>query len=205
MAAAEVDGRAGNQASPTVWRRLFHLTAGSVIPVTGIFTAELSMIIALALVTAGGFTLDLARFRLDWLNRRFLQWFAPLLKAEESRRITGATYMVLAALVVFVFFGQTVAVAALLFLSLGDPAAAIVGIRAPGPRVFGKSPGGTVAFVAVAWGVVGILVATGVFEYHWGLMAGGVIAGLAELAPMPLDDNLTVPIAAGLAMHLFGV
>ena len=163
------------------------------------------MIIALALLTAGGFALDLARFRLDWLNSRFLQWFAPLLKAEESRRITGATYMVLAALVVFVFFGPMVAVAALLFLSLGDPAAAIVGVRTPGPRVFGKSPGGTVAFVAAAWLVVGILVAAGVVEYHWGLMAGGLVAGLAELVPSPLDDNLTVPIAAGLAMHLFGV
>ena len=163
------------------------------------------MIIALAALTAGGFALDLARFRFDWLNQRFLRWLAPLLKARETRRITGANYMVLAALVVFLFFNQPVAVAALLFLSLGDPAAALVGMRTPGPRIFGKSPGGTVAFIVAAWGVAGILVATGVVEYHWGLLAGGVVAGLAELAPLPLDDNLSVPIAAGLAMHFFGV
>ena len=206
MAGADLGNQIGNQAPPPpVWRRLFHLTAGSVIPVAGIFAAELGMIIALAALTAGAFALDLARFRLEWLNQQFLRWLAPLLKADESRRITGATYMVLAALVVFVFFHPAVAVTALLFLSLGDPAAAIVGIRMPGPRVFGKSPGGTVAFVAAAWGVVGILVATGVVEYHWGLMAGGVVAGLAELAPLPLDDNLTVPLSAGLAMHFFGV
>ena len=163
------------------------------------------MVIALAALTAAGFVLDLARFRLGWLNRLFLRWLAPLLKAEESRRVTGATYMALAALLVFVFFDRTVAVAALLFLSLGDPAAALVGMRMPGPRLFGKSLGGTTAFIAASWCVVGILLATGVVEYHWGLMAGAVVAALVELAPVPLDDNLTVPIAAGLAMHLFGV
>ena len=190
---------------PPVWRRLFHLTAGSVILVAGIFAPHSAIVIALAALTAGGFTLDLARFRMGWLNRLFLRWLAPLLKADEGRRVTGATYMALAALVVFVSFDRPVAVAALLFLSLGDPAAALVGMRAPGPRLFGKSPGGTIAFIAASWAVVGVMVATGAVEYHWGLMAGAVVAALVELAPVPLDDNLTVPIAAGLAMHLFGV
>ena len=163
------------------------------------------MIFALAALTAGGFALDLARFRLAWLNNLFLRWLAPLLKADESRRITGATYMMMAALVVFVFFHQSVAVAALLFLALGDSAAALVGMRTPGPRVFGKSPGGTIAFIAASWAAIGVLVAAGAVEYHWGLMAGAVVAGLVELTPLPVDDNLTVPITAGLVMHFFGV
>ena len=53
------------------------------------------------------------------------------------------------------------AVAALLFLALGDSAAALVGKRTPGPRVFGKSPGGTIAFIAASWAAVGVLVAAG--------------------------------------------
>jgi len=81
----------------------------------------------------------------------------------------------------------------------------LAGRRMPGPRVFGKSPGGTAAFIAVSWAVVGALVATGVVEYHWGFMAGAVAAGLAELAPLPIDDNLTVPIAAAGVMYLTGV
>jgi dolichol kinase len=75
----------------------------------------------------------------------------------------------------------------------------------PGPRIFGKSPGGTAAFVAVTWIVVGVLVVSGVTEFHRGLLIGGVVTALVELAPTPLDDNLTVPIAAGLAMHFLGV
>ncbi len=190
---------------PPVWRRLFHLTAGSTIPLAGIFTPETVMVWALAALSAGGLGMDLARFRIGWLNRVFLGWLAPLLKSNEASRVTGATYMALAALAVFLVFERPVAVAALLFLSFGDPAAALAGRRMPGPRVFGKSPGGTAAFIAVSWAVVGALVATGVVEYHWGFMAGAVAAGLAELAPLPIDDNLTVPIAAAGVMYLTGV
>ena len=192
-------------APPPVWRRLFHLTAGSTIPVAGIFAPELFMVVATAALTAGGLGLDLARFRAERLNRIFLRWLAPLLKPDEGSRVTGATYMAMAALAVFLLFDRTVAVAALLFLSLGDPAAALVGRGMPGPRIFGKSPVGTAAFIAVSWAVVGVLVFAGVVEYHWGLIAGAVAAGLAELAPLPVDDNLTVPIAAGAVMFFLGV
>lgn len=190
---------------PPVWRRLFHVTAGSTIPVAGIFVPDLLMVLALAALAAGGLGLDQVRFRADRLNRIFLRWLAPLLKADEGSRVTGATYMAIAALVVFLVFDRPLAVAALLFLSLGDPAAALVGRRMPGPRIFGKSPVGTAAFIAVSWVVVGVLVGSGVVDYHWGLMAGAVVAGLTELAALPVDDNLTVPIAAGTAMYFFGV
>ena len=203
---SRVDVRTDTQpAPPPVWRRLFHLTAGSTIPVAGIFAPELAMVWAMAALTAGGLGLDLARFRVERLNRVFLHWLAPLLKADEGSRITGASYMAMAALVVFLVFDRPVAVAALLFLSLGDPAAALVGRRMPGPRILGKSPVGTAAFIAVSWAVVGVMVGGGVVDYHWGLLAGAVAAGLAELAPLPVDDNLTVPIAASTAMYFFGV
>ena len=97
------------------------------------------------------------------------------------------------------------AVFALLFLSLGDPAAALVGKRVRGPRLVGKSPGGTLAFIAVALSVIGILVGLGVVQFHWSLMVGAVVAGLVELAPLPVDDNLTTPLIAGGIMQLSGV
>ncbi len=170
----------------------------------GIFAPEDGMVIALAVLAAGGLSLDLLRFRISWLNQVFLRWLAPLLKPEEGHRITGATYMLIAALIAFYFFGTTIAVAAMMFLALGDPAAALVGQRTPGPRIWGKSPGGTAAFVAVALLVVAVLGGTGAVDYHWGLLAGAAVAGLVELAPLRLDDNLTVPLLAGAAMHFLG-
>ena len=190
-----------SRANPPVWRRLFHLIAGSSIPIAGIIVVSPHMVMVLAALSGSALALDLVRFRLGWLNRYFLRWLAPLLKGSEERRITGATYLLIAALAVFWLFDSTIAVASLLFLSLGDPAAALVGRPMPGPRIWGKSPGGTAAFLAVSLAVVGVLAATGVIEYHWGLLVGAAVAALVELASLPPDDNLTVPLISGSAMH----
>ena len=92
---------------------------------------------------------------------------------------------------------RPVAIAVLLFLALGDPVAALVGRRMPGFRVFGKSPIGTLAFVGISMLVMWVLVTAGVAELQWALLAAAVVAGLVELAPIPLDDNLTVPLISG--------
>ena len=190
---------------PPVWRRWFHLIAGSSIPVAGIFAADWGMVAALAVISGGGLGLDLLRFRVQWLNKQFLRWLSPLLKSDEGRSFTGATYLAIGALFTFLLFGLEVAVPALLFLSLGDPVAALVGRRMPGPRIFGKSPGGTAAFVALGLVTVGVLTGSGAVEYHWGLLAGALIAGVVELAPGYPDDNLTIPLIAGASMYFMGV
>ncbi len=187
-------------AQPRIWRRLFHVFAGSTIPVAGIFAPESAFLIALAVLAAGGLALDLARFGIGPLNRIYLRWMAPLLKSDEESHITGATYMLIAALLVFWLFGKGVGVPVMFFLSLGDPMAGIVGRRMPGPRLLGKSPGGTAAFAAVGAAVAGVLLGFGAIEYHWSLWAGAGIAALVELAGLPPDDNLTIPLIAGTAM-----
>ena len=163
------------------------------------------MVAGLAVVSGGGLTLDLTRFRLSWLNRQFLRWLAPLLKHDEGHRLTGATYLAVGGLFSFLLFGSEVAVPALLFLSLGDPAAALVGRQLPGPRVRGKSPGGTVACIVVSLVVVAVLVGSDAIDYHWGLWVGAGIAGPVELASVPPDDNVSIPILTGAAMHFLGV
>ena len=193
---------AGGQ--PPVPRRFFHIAAGSTIPIAGIFLPESVMVAGLGIVSAGGLGMEIARFKVEWLNQCLVRWLAPLLKADEDRRITGATYMVIAGLIAFLLFDTVVAVSAMLFLALGDPAAALVGRRMPGPRLFGKSPVGTIAFLVVSLLIVEVLVGSGRFPYHWALLVGGAVAALVELAPVPPDDNLTIPLAAGGAMHLLG-
>ena len=190
---------------PKIWRRLFHVFAGSTIPIAGIFAPETEFLIGLAVTAAGGLALDLARFGLGPLNRVYLRWMAPLLKSDEEFHITGATYMLIASVLVFWLFGKNVGIPVMFFLSLGDPAAAIVGRRMPGPRLLGKSPGGTVAFAAVGAGVAGVLLGFGAIEHHWALWAGAAIAASVELAGIPPDDNLTIPLIAGTAMWAMGV
>ena len=196
--------RGTHSATPPGARRLFHIIAGSSIPLAGIFVSETAMIWALAFLAAGGLGLDLVRFRVGWLNRLFTRWMGPLLKADEAGHITGATYMVIAALVVYLLYGKDVAIPVMFFLSLGDPAAALVGRRMPGPRVLGKSPLGTVAFIGVGAGAAAVLMGANVIDHHWAIWVGAAVAGVVELASLPPDDNLSVPLLAGTAMHFLG-
>ena len=196
-----VDGAAPTQ----IGRRLFHVVAGSCIPLAGIFLSETVMIWALAILAAQGLVLDLVRFRVGWLNALFMRLMAPLLKEDEAGHITGATYMLIAALIVFVLYGKEVGIPVMFFLSLGDPAAAMMGRRMPGPRLLGKSPGGTAAFIGVGATAVAVLLATDGIDHHWALWVGVTVAGVVELASIPPDDNLAIPLLAGTAMFLLGV
>ncbi len=192
-------------ALPPIGRRLFHVVAGSCIPLAGIFLSETVMIWALAILAAQGLVLDLVRFRVGWLNALFMRSMAPLLKEDEAGHITGATYMLIAALIVFVLYGKEVGIPVMFFLSLGDPAAAMMGRRMPGPRILGKSPGGTAALIGVGAIAVAVLLAADGIDHHWALWVGVAVAGVVELVSIPPDDNLAIPLLAGTAMFLLGV
>ena len=189
---------------PPVLRRVFHIIAGSLIPAGGLILPHAYFTPALAALAVLGVVLELVRFRSTRINSQLLVLFSSLLKATEDRKVTGATFMLIAGLIAFLAFDKHVAAAAMLFLSLGDPIAALVGTRLPGPRVFGKSPGGTLAFVIVALAVCAGLVWTGASPFGWGLVAGAATAAIVEILPIPLDDNLTIPLASGAVIHLLG-
>ena len=170
------------------------------IPLLAIFIDSGVMVALLAVLSGLALTVEVARLRLPALNRLLLSWLRPLLKQAEGRRITGATHIAVSALVAFLVFDKPVAITALLFLALGDPVAAMVGSRVAGFRVLDKSPLGTLAFVMVSVAVAGVLAASDVVSFHWGLVVGAAIAGLIELAPSVVDDNLTIPLISGMAM-----
>ncbi|MCE2464154.1 MAG: hypothetical protein J4F46_09680, partial [Dehalococcoidia bacterium] len=166
------------------------MAACGAIPLLGIFVGSSVMVVLLATASGLALLVELARLRLPFLNMILVARFKPLLKDTEDRRITGATYIAISALACFLVFDESVAVVALFFLALGDPLAALVGSRMGGFRIFGKSPLGTLAFVAAAISLAAILSAVNVVSFHWGLVVGAVVAALVELAPSPLDDNL---------------
>ena len=196
--------RRGAGAAPRIWRRVFHLLAGSSIPLAGILAPEREFVIALAAVAVGAVGLEWVRMGIGPLNRVYLRVMAPLLKSDEATHITGATYMLLAAAPLFWLYGKDVGVPVMFFLSLGDPAAALVGQRMPGPRLGGKSPIGAMAFAGVGAAAVGLLIAAGAVAYHWALWPGAIIAALVELAGIPPDDNLSIPLITGTAMWAMG-
>jgi glycerol-3-phosphate acyltransferase PlsY len=101
-------------------------------------------------------------------------------------------------------FDRTAAAVALLLLALGDPVAALAGRAAPGPRLWGKSPVGTLAFLAAGLAGAGAWVIWTGLPLHWSLVAAAVVAAVVEFLPLPVDDNLSVPLAAGVTLWLMG-
>jgi len=164
------------------------------------------MVVVLASLTGLAVLVEAARLRAPGLNGMLVRWLRPLLKETEVRRLTGATYIAFSALVAFLVFDESVAIVALFFLSIGDPVAAIVGSRVGGVRIWGKSPVGSVAFFVVALASAGALHGAGQVPWHGGgLAVGAAVAALVELTPLFIDDNLTIPLAAGAAMMAMGV
>ena len=190
-----------SSASPIpVGRRVFHLIAASATTLLALVMPEHAYMLLIGGGALLGLVLDCSRPRLSVLNRLFLGIFRPILKQSETAGITGATWFLIAAFFTFYFFGPPVAIPVLMFVAVGDPAAALVGARFPGPRLWNKSPAGAVAFVAVSLGAWAILSALGFGSWTWPVAIAAAVAAAVELAPLPADDNLTIPLIAGAAM-----
>lgn len=130
--------------------------------------------------------------------------FGTLMRAEElpavrtGVRFNGATCVLVGAALMVLVFPLRVAVPVLIMTMLSDAAAALVGRR------WGRHPWGslsatmegTAAFVATGLGVMAFVpsVATGP------AVAGVGVAALVEALPLPINDNIRVPVAAALTV-----
>ena len=127
--------------------------------------------------------------------------------------MTAATYLAASSLATLALFQAPVAALALLFLAAGDPAAGLVGsryarhrlsLRVPWGRQ-GRQPRsleGALAFLVVAMAIAALLRGLGVYGAFWPAALGALIAALVELAPIPVEDNVSVPLVSAAVMTL---
>jgi len=132
------------------------------------------------------------------IGRLTLRMAGALLREHERTGLFGSTYLVLGALLCAHSFVKPVVVAAVLFVILGDAAAALVGRAYGRVQLFGKTLEGSVACLAVCL-IIGVLMPGIPLR---AALAGAVTAAVFELLPIPLDDNVRIPLAAGFAMRL---
>ena len=186
--------------SSTMKRGLFHIFGGLCIPIAALFLPKMVLLISLCAVTFIFLAFELIRFRAPGVNRWFFSFFKPLLREKEASRLTGASYMLIASLIAFLVFQRDIAVLALSFLAVGDPLATIVGKQIGKRKLLGKTLEGDLAcFVSC--------VTIGLVFYYAGLnvplltiLAGALCATIVEAIPLPINDNLTMPLFAGVVM-----
>lgn len=173
---------------------------------------ELSKPIMVA-VTLATVLVDAVRLYEPHFRRLFWFLFGRILREHERHNLLGSTFLLIAALISIFAFPKPVAVVALGFLVVGDTVAALVGKRWGRHKILDKSLEGSLACLAACI-LVGAIYRlypgsplpgahlTGL-ELSWIKIAvGALVATLFELLPLPLDDNLRIPLSAGFAMFL---
>lgn len=122
---------------------------------------------------------------------------------EKPGILLGDTYFLLANLIVILCFSREVAIVSLIYLTLGDAASTLVGMKYGHIKIFkGKTVLGSISFLFICIAAGVILKTFGLIRLRWTVLFSGALAGtFMELLPIHIDDNLTVAIFSALCME----
>jgi len=127
-----------------------------------------------------------------------------MVRTTEWTRVTGATYVMLGALLSIWLFPKPIAIAVLFIQVVSDTAASLVGLRYGRTRFLGKSIAGSSAFFLTAFVILALLWP----ETKEINLVGAAVATVAEAVPAlrfgryELNDNLVVPLLTGIVLSL---
>lgn len=183
-------------------RKALHLTS-SLAPLVYCFTTREQMLLMLTPLVIIAVVVEIARHLSPQFHAFFARVVGFMLRREEWPRVTGATYVLVAALICIYCFRPREAIAALFILSIADTAASLVGLRFGRTRFLKGTIAGSLAFFLVALTILFICIpgARGVG------FATALVATIVEAAPtirlgrLELNDNLTVPLVTGAVLH----
>ncbi len=184
-------------------RKLYHLLGGLGLLSLYYLLGRRDALICYAVLAASVLALDLTRLKVPAVNRFIQTRFGSFIRANEANKLTGTTPYILGIGLTLLFYRTDIATAAVCFLAFGDVAATTVGERYGKTKISGqKSLEGTLAFAAAAI-LAGLLLGlAGVQPMHGLIIAGALAAAGIELVPLPVNDNLVIPLVSGGVMEL---
>ncbi|MEC8703513.1 MAG: hypothetical protein VXX38_03115 [Candidatus Neomarinimicrobiota bacterium] len=117
---------------------------------------------------------------------------------EIKGKFTGATWVMIASLLTISLFPKNIAILSLIFMSLGDTFAALVG------RKFGKVAFFNKTFEGFLGGLLPCVIIAFYFKSlpFYVSLIGAFSAMLIEVVPIPIDDNLSIPVFSASAMTI---
>lgn len=187
-------------------RKAIHMCSLS-IPIIYYFLSKAQALWLLIPITAAFLAVDIARHHFELVSRWFYRWFSWLLRKHEqdgsSKRLSGATNVLLSACFCVLVFPKIITINAFSILIVSDTTSALIGRRFGKRRFFKKSLEGSLAFFVSA--VIVVLIAPKLenspLEYAIGTFASAVGA-IVEAASGVIDDNISIPISIGFTMWL---
>ena len=188
-------------------RKMIHLCSLS-FPVVYYFISRHDVILILSGFTIFSMTVELWRYFSPKAGKIFYRLFGFLLREHEmdvkKKNLSGATYVILSALLCAVIFPKVVFITAFSVLIISDTFAALVGRRYGNHKFLAKSLEGTFAFFVTAVLVIfvtpKILYVPG--EYLFGILAAALGAIAENISYGWADDNLTIPLTVGVVIWI---
>jgi dolichol kinase len=186
-------------------RKLIHLFSLS-IPIIYYFIPTSTSITILIYLTVFALIVDGGRFFSKPFAKIFYKTFGFLLRKHEldnkKKNLTGATYVLLSALICALIFPKVIFVTAFTILIISDTMAALIGRKFGKRKFLRKSFEGTLSFFISASIVVIFTPKVGDFpmEYGIGFIAAFIGAIVENISYGLADDNLSIPISVGLTM-----
>jgi dolichol kinase len=173
-------------------RKSLHLTT-VLIPLAVWFLPAAVWRWPLVALTVCVLALDFLRLGTPRIGRFVRAMAGEALRRHERKELMGSSYLALGCLLAAFIFPRPVALAAMGYLILGDGLAGLVG-RSWGrlPLGFGKSVEGTAAGL-----LANLLVGWLALRDPATMLLGAGVASLVEFLPLPLDDNLAIPLISG--------
>ena len=188
--------------SNIVQRGLFHIFGGLVICMAALFLPRTALLIALAAITFPFLIFELVRFNQPGINRWFVSFFKSLLREEEALRLTGTSYMLIASLIIFTVFERDIAILSLAFLAVGDATAMMVGMQIGKRRLLGKTLAGDLVCIISCLAIGSIFYFSVISLPFPIIIVGALVGSISEALSLPVNDNLSMPLLAGIAMTL---
>lgn len=148
---------------------------------------------------------------LEWARKKYPGFWPWLLKKpfgkifkKEPGKVLGTTYFLLGTFFSILFFDKSIAICVLLFNVFGDASSAIFGTKYGKTKLFGKKTlEGSLAFL-VSCLILGyfLMLLPNLFLPFSLILLAAFVATIVELLPIPIDDNLTIPLITGFSMRL---
>lgn len=167
---------------------------------TGIFILIGMTVVSLAI--------DLVRHVHAPTRALLMKYFGAMLRKHEvddgQLRLTGATWVLIAATLTLGVFPTIVGVTAFTTLSISDTSAALIGRRFGGRRFLDKTLVGSAAFALTSIGVVAFYAT--MFQMPLSFICVGIVAAVvssiveASSTRLRMDDNLSIPSSFALTM-----
>lgn len=190
-------------------RKAWHMTMGVMIAAlywNGIERTTGVMI--LGSVLGLDLIMETLRLRVSSINDRVMKSLSLIMRSCEVNRLSGIPYYLLASLIAVAVFPKPIAVLSILYLACGDPIASLFGILY-GHKSLRLASGKSL--IGISAGIITCMAVTLVFASQLGLtegqlavitLFGGLAGGTAELLPLEVDDNFSIPVISGFALWM---